>query len=69
MSTLAEIEAAVQNLNAGELECLETRLREVREQHRAAQRRTQTDLAEFAGVLRLTGDPLDYQRRVRGEWE
>jgi hypothetical protein len=69
MSTLAEIEAAVPNLNAQELEHLETRLREVREQHRAAQRQTQTDLAEFAGVLRLTDDPLDRQRRMRGEWE
>ncbi len=69
MSTLAEIEAAVPNLSAQELERLETRLREVREQHRAARRQTQTDLAEFAGVLRLTDDPLDAQRRMRGEWD
>lgn len=69
MSTLAEIEAAVPNLNPQELEQLETWLREVREQQRAARPQTQTDLAEFAGVLRLTDDPLDCQRRMRGEWD
>ncbi len=69
MSTLAEIEAAVPNLNAQELERLEIRPREVREQQRATRPKTQTDLGEFAGVLRLTDDPLDCQRRMRGEWE
>jgi hypothetical protein len=69
MSTLAEIEAAVPNLNAEELERLEARLRELRQQRAAARGQTQTNLAEFAGVLRLTEDPLDWQRRVREEWE
>jgi hypothetical protein len=69
MSTLAEIEAAVPNLSAQELKRLETWLREVCEQHRVAQRHAQTDLAEFAGVLRLTDAPLDCQRRMRGEWD
>ena len=69
MSTLAEIEAAVPNLNAEELERLETRLRELREQHRMARGQTPTNLAEFTGVLRLPNDPLDWQRRMRGEWE
>jgi len=27
-----------------------------------------TNLAEFAGTLRLAEDPLAWQRRVRGEW-
>ena len=69
MSTLAEIEAAVPNLNAEELERLEIRLRELREQHRIDRGQTPTDLAEFAGILRLPDDPLDWQRKMRGEWE
>ena len=28
-----------------------------------------TDLTQFAGVIRLSEDPLAWQRRVRGEWE
>ena len=28
-----------------------------------------TNLAEFAGSLRLSEDPLAWQQRVRGEWE
>ncbi|MBN1773619.1 MAG: hypothetical protein JXB32_20315 [Deltaproteobacteria bacterium] len=26
-------------------------------------------LAQFAGILHLTEDPLDYQQRVRAEWD
>ena len=70
MSTLAEIEAAVPSLNPQELERLEARLREVRQRSTATPRPgMQTDLAEFAGSLRLNADPLDWQCRVRGEWE
>ena len=68
MSTLAEIEAAVPNLNPEELEHLVTRLQEIR-QKRVVVRQAGTNLAEFAGVLRLTEDPLDWQHRVRSEWE
>ncbi|HMM43499.1 MAG TPA: hypothetical protein PKA95_16525 [Thermomicrobiales bacterium] len=27
-----------------------------------------TDLSEFKGTLKLTEDPLEYQRRIRDEW-
>ena len=27
-----------------------------------------TDLSQFRGKLRLTEDPLEYQRRIRDEW-
>ena len=70
MSTLAEIEAAVPSLNPQELERLEALLREVRQRSiTRPQQGIQTDLAEFAGSLRLTADPLDWQRRVREEWK
>ncbi len=69
MSTFAEIEAAVPSLNTAELERLEARLRELRLQRQAARRDTPTNLTEFAGSLRLTEDPLKFQRRVREEWE
>lgn len=28
-----------------------------------------TDLSEFEGVLTLTEDPLEFQRRIRAEWD
>jgi len=28
-----------------------------------------TDLARFAGTVRLPEDPLAWQQRVRGEWQ
>lgn len=70
MSILAEIEAAVPSLSSEELEHLETLLRELRRQRAAAdeQRRAPTSLAEFAGTVRLTEDPLAWQRRSREEW-
>ena len=27
-----------------------------------------SDLSEFRGVIELTEDPLEYQRRIRDEW-
>ena len=69
MSTLAEIEAAVPALNTEELERLEATLREIRLQRAVANGRAPTDLTEFAGSLRLTEDPLAYQRRMREQWE
>jgi hypothetical protein len=29
---------------------------------------TPSTLAEYAGVIRLTIDPLDYQQQIRDEW-
>ena len=69
MSTLAEIEEAVPALSAEELDHLEARLREVRQQRALMDRRAPSDLSEFAGSLRLTEDPLAVQRRMREEWE
>jgi len=67
MSTLAEIEEAVPKLNAHELERLEAVLNELR-QRRAGGPTRPASLVEFAGVLRLTEDPLAWQGKVRGEW-
>ncbi len=67
MSTLAEIEAAADELPLADkkklLQFLESRVNG----DRAAKR--PTDLAKFAGALRLREDPLAWQQRVRGEWE
>ena len=68
MGTLAEIEAAVPGLNTDELERLEAKLREIRRQRVSVSQREPTDLTEFAGSLRLTEDPLGFQRRMREEW-
>ncbi|KAM3090284.1 hypothetical protein ACKFKG_30300 [Phormidesmis sp. 146-35] len=32
------------------------------------QQDTASTLAEYAGVIQLTVDPLDYQQQVRDEW-
>ncbi len=69
MSTLAEIEAAVPSLNNEELELLEERLYELRQQRAATSRQRLTSLVEFAGAVQLAEDPLEWQRRVRQEWE
>lgn len=31
--------------------------------------RRRSNLARYAGILPLNEDPLDYQRRVRAEWD
>jgi hypothetical protein len=66
MSTLAEIEAAVDALPLEQkqelLRFLASRVNGEREAKRPS------DLAEFAGTLRLSEDPLAWQQRVRGEW-
>jgi hypothetical protein len=69
MSTLAEIEAAVPGLTLEELDRLEARLRELRHKRIAGKQRPLTNLAQFAGVLRLAEDPLEWQRRIREDWE
>ncbi|MDQ2098038.1 MAG: hypothetical protein QQW96_10365 [Tychonema bourrellyi B0820] len=28
-----------------------------------------SNLAKYAGVIKLTEDPLDYQRQIREEWD
>jgi hypothetical protein len=65
--SLSEIEAAADALSLQEkrhlLEFLAAR---VNGSYRADQ---VTNLAEFAGALRLSEDPLAWQQRVRGEWE
>jgi len=67
VSTLAEIEAAVEALPLKQkkklLQFLESRVNGESEAKHA------TDLAQFSGALRLSQDPLAWQQRVRGEWE
>ncbi len=67
MSTLPEVEAAADALPLEQkkklLEFLAVRV------SRGQQKSHPTTLAEFAGALRLSEDPLAWQQRVRGEWE
>jgi hypothetical protein len=67
MSTLGEIEAAIEALPLEQkqelLRLLASRVNGER------QVENPSDLSQFAGALRLSEDPLTWQRRVRGEWE
>ena len=67
MSTLTEIEAAVDALPLEQkqalLRFLASRVNGVDTEKKL------TDLTQFAGAIRLSEDPLAWQRRVRGEWE
>jgi hypothetical protein len=67
MSRLAEIEAAADALPLEQkqelLQFLASRVNGEQEAKRPG------NLAEFAGTLRLSEDPLEWQGRVRGEWE
>jgi hypothetical protein len=68
MSTLAEIEAAIERLPEREQRELATFLNaRLREGHgRPSSERS--DLSHFSGVVRLPEDPLAWQQRTRGEW-
>ena len=67
MSTLAEIEAAVDALS---LEQKQELLRFLASRVDGADTENDlTDLSQFAGVIRLPEDPLAWQRRARSEWE
>jgi hypothetical protein len=67
VSTLAEIEAAAQNLTLHELRQLERRVQKLREQRALAE--TPQDINDHShGVIRLPQDPLTWQRQVRAEW-
>lgn len=33
------------------------------------QRKSKIKLSQYAGVIQLTEDPLEYQRRIRDEWQ
>jgi len=67
VSTLAEIEAAAESLPLEQkqelLRFLAARL------NGGPEAKHRFDLAEFAGTLRLSEDPLAWQQRVRGEWQ
>lgn len=65
--SISEIEDAVKSLTTAELKRLEYRLRELR-QARPATEASENLSARFAGVISLSQDPLDWQRRVRSEW-
>jgi hypothetical protein len=67
MSTLAEIEAAAAVLRPEEKQQLIRFLTARLNGERQAEH--QTDLAEFSDAVRLSQDPLAWQKRVRGEWE
>jgi hypothetical protein len=66
VSTLGEIEAAAEALSLEEkrklLEFLASRV------NGESEPKHPTNLAEFAGAVRLPEDPLAWQQRVRGEW-
>jgi hypothetical protein len=67
MSTLTEIEAAVDALSLEQKQIL---LRFLASRVNGADtEKNLTDLTQFAGAIRLSEDPLAWQRRVRGEWE
>jgi hypothetical protein len=37
---------------------------------KASDRKQEKDnLAKYAGIVKLTQDPLDYQRKIREEWD
>ena len=67
VSTLAEIEAAADALPLEQkkklLQFLAARVNGEQEN------KAPTDLARFAGTVRLPEDPLAWQQRVRGEWQ
>ncbi|CAN5799772.1 hypothetical protein BH20VER1_BH20VER1_14950 [soil metagenome] len=65
--SISEIEDAVKSLTTAELKRLEYRLRELR-QTRPETEASENLSARFAGVISLSQDPLDWQRRVRSEW-
>ena len=65
MSTLTEIEAAVDALPLEQKQILLRFL--VSRVNGADTEKNLTDLTQFAGVIRLSEDPLAW--RVRGEWE
>ena len=67
MSTLAEIEAAADALPLEEKQKLIRFLAARLNGETVAEQ--QTDLNAFSGAIRLSQDPLAWQRRVRGEWE
>jgi len=67
MSTLAEIEAAVDALS---LEQKQELLRFLASRVNGADtEKNVTDLTQFTGIIRLSEDPLTWQRRLRDEWE
>jgi hypothetical protein len=67
VSTLTEIEAAADGLPLDQKrKLLEFLLSRVNGERAST---PPTDLAKFAGTVRLPEDPLKWQQRVRGEWE
>jgi hypothetical protein len=66
MSVPAEMEAAAAALTAEEKRKLIRFLTSHLKGERPAKQ--QTDLSAFSGTIRLSQDPLAWQRRVRGEW-
>lgn len=70
MSTLAEIEEAVDALPLVEKEELSRFLSSLLQREREREQETvrPSSLAGFAGVIRLGADPLEWQRSGRDEW-
>ncbi len=66
MSTLAEIEAAAEALP---LEQKKKPLQFPESRANGESEAKRTDLVQFTGAVRLSEDPLAWQRRVRSEWE
>lgn len=68
MSTLAEIEEAVDALPLVEKEELSRFLSSLLQREREQETVRPSSLAGFAGVIRLGADPLEWQRSGRDEW-
>jgi len=66
VSSLAEIEAAAEALPLDQKrKLLEFLISQVNGERATT---PPTDLAKFAGTVRLSEDPLVWQQRMRGEW-
>jgi hypothetical protein len=69
MSTLREIEAAVDALPPKQREALLKDLTERPPQQQAPRKINRPTLAEFGGTVRLREETLAWQSAIRGEWQ
>ena len=63
---IKQIEAEAQTLSQAEVLDLVVRLTQIA---RSKGEKHEIDWSRYAGVLKLTVDPLEYQRQIRSEWD
>ncbi len=68
MSTLPEIESAIEHLCSQELQILEGLLHALRRRRSAEGGCAARFSSDFSGIIRLEQDPLAWQRQMRDEW-